>query len=153
MLMCATWELAIIILILNVINDLPAEERTLLVFSNSIWSYFSKTMCFLRTELSQCVLLVIEKYPNPLVCTNYFFSFKSFLSNWNCVRDYINCISSCCCFFSPTVNLLDKCMKSVPCQRYVTSYKVLHRKYHFIFMFLLFFLWTYTKDDTISPWI
>lgn len=54
----------------------------------------------------------------------YFFSYKSFLSNWNSVRDYINCTSSCCCFFSPTVNLSDKCMKSVPCQRYVTSYSL-----------------------------
>lgn len=123
--------------IFNVIYYLPAEEKSLLIFWNSIWSYFSKIMVS-RTELSQCVLLVIKNYLKSLIFINYFFSYKSFLSNWNSVRDYINCTSSCCCFFSSTVNLLDKCTKWVPCQRYVMNYKVLYWKFHFIFMFLFF---------------
>lgn len=126
-------------------------RRMLLVFWNSIWSYFSKRMVFENWAVSVCFISYWKL--SRLTDLYYFFSYKSFLSNWNCVRDYINCTSSCCCFFSPTVNLSDKCTKSVPCQRYVTNYKVLRWKYHFTFMYLFFFLWTYTKDYTISAWI
>lgn len=45
---------------------------------------------------------------------------NSLSSNWNCVRDYISCTSSCCCSFSPTVSSSARCTKSAPCQRWAT---------------------------------
>lgn len=83
------------------------------------WSCSSKTMFSENWTISMC-FISYWKLAELTDLYNFFFH-KSFLSNWNCVRDYINCTSSCCCFFSPTVNLSDKCMKSVLCQRYVAN--------------------------------